>query len=54
MEQKDIRRGHYYVSLVKSIIRIGAAVSVFITPYGLNILAAGLIVAEILGIIEEL
>ena len=54
MIPKDSRKKHYYISLAKSAIRILAAASIFITPYGLNILAGGLILAEVLGIIEEI
>lgn len=54
MKTRDPRNSHYYISIAKSIIRIFAAVSVFITPYGLNILAGGLVIAEVLGIVEEI
>jgi hypothetical protein len=49
---KDPSKGHFYVSLVKSVLRIGAGGSLL---YG-NLLWAGalLIVAELLGILEEL
>lgn len=48
----DPRKGHFYVSLVKSIIRIGAGASLIIG----NLFIAGvlLIVAELLGILEEM
>lgn len=44
--------GHFYVSLVKSILRIGAGLSLI----GGQLMIAGLlfIAAEILGIVEEL
>ena len=52
VQPKDPSRGHFYVSLVKSIIRIVAG-GCLITG---NLLMAGvcLIMAEILGIVEEL
>jgi hypothetical protein len=52
IQPKDTSPGHFYVSLVKSIIRIGAGGCLI---QG-NLLMAGfcLIMAEILGIIEEL
>jgi hypothetical protein len=51
IQPKDTSRGHFYVSLVKSIIRIGAGGCLI---QG-NLLMAGfcLIMAEILGIVEE-
>ena len=52
IQPKDTSKGHFYVSLVKSVIRIGAGVCLI---QG-NLFFAGflLIVAELLGIIEEL
>ena len=52
IQPKDPSKGHFYVSLVKSIIRIGAGIALI---YG-DVLVAGvlLIVAESLGIVEEL
>ena len=52
IQPKDTSRGHFYVSLVKSIIRIGAGGCLI---QG-NLVAAGglLILAEMLGIVEEL
>jgi hypothetical protein len=52
VQPKDPSRGHFYVSLVKSVIRIGAGVCLI---QG-NLFFAGflLIVAELLGIVEEL
>jgi hypothetical protein len=49
---KDPGKGHFYVSLVKSIFRIGAGIALV---FG-NVITAGvlLITAEVLGIIEEL
>ena len=52
VQPKDPSRGHFYVSLVKSVIRIGAGVCLI---QG-NLFFAGflLIFAELLGIVEEL
>ena len=52
VQPKDTSKGHFYVSLVKSIIRIGAGGCLI---QG-NLVAAGalLIFAEMLGIVEEL
>ena len=52
IQPKDTSKGHFYVSLVKSIIRIGAGGCLI---QG-NLVAAGglLILAEMLGIVEEL
>ena len=52
IQPKDTSRGHFYVSLVKSVLRItagGALISGFIVHAGIL-----LIVAEVLGIVEEL
>ena len=52
IQPKDTSKGHFYVSIVKSIIRIGAGCWLM---QG-NILMAGvcLILAEVFGIFEEL
>jgi len=52
IQPKDTSRGHFYVSLAKSVIRIAAGSALI---YG-DVLVAGvlLIVAESLGILEEL
>ena len=49
---KDPGRGHFYVSLIKSFIRIGAGGALIAG----NVILAGvlLIVAELLGIVEEM
>ena len=52
IQPKDTSKGHFYVSLVKSVLRItagGALISGFIVYAGIL-----LIVAEVLGIVEEL
>lgn len=52
IQPKDPSKGHFYVSLVKSLIRILAGIALI---YG-SVFAAGvlLIIAEMLGIAEEL
>jgi len=52
VQPKDTSRGHFYVSLVKSGLRILAGIWLI----NGNVLVAGslLILAEILGIVEEL
>ena len=51
VQPKDTSRGHFYVSLVKSAIRIVAGACLI----GGNLLMAGycLIISEMLGIVEE-
>ena len=53
IQPKDTSKGHFYVSLGKSAIRIAAGISL-IWPQ--NIILAGifLIAAEALGVLEEL
>ena len=56
----DPGKGHFYVSIVKSVIRIAAGVCIAKFGYHLNtsdlLLYAGLLVigAEVLGIVEEI
>jgi hypothetical protein len=52
IQPKDTSRGHFYASMVKSILRIGAGGCLIIG----NLFFAGflLIFAEFLGIVEEL
>lgn len=52
IQPKDISRGHFYVSLVKSIIRIGAGGCLI--QGNLFFAGALLIFAELLGILEEM
>lgn len=52
IQPKDPSKGHFYISIVKSFIRIGAGVALCI--YGLPIVGGLLIAAEVLGIAEEL
>jgi hypothetical protein len=51
-EPVDVSKKHFYISIVKSLVRIGAG-TVLITG---NFVVAGvlLIIAEVLGIAEEL
>ena len=52
IQPKDTSKGHFYVSLAKSVLRItagGALISGFIVHAGVLF-----IVAEVLGIVEEL
>lgn len=59
-EPVDVSKKHFYISLVKSAVRIAAGVafvSVLFTPVGVVPIVVGgalLIGAEILGILEEL
>lgn len=52
IQPKDISRGHFYVSVAKSIVRIAAGAFLVMG----NFVAAGLLLvgAELLGIVEEL
>lgn len=52
IQSKDTSKGHFYVSLVKSVLRIAAGTSLIMVGYP----AAGwlLIAAEVLGIVEEI
>ena len=52
IQPKDTSKGHFYVSLVKSGLRIGAGIALI---RGALVTAGALfIAAEILGIVEEL
>lgn len=56
----DPGKGHFYVSIVKSVIRMAAGVCIAKFGYHLNtsdlLLYAGLLIigAEVLGIVEEI
>jgi hypothetical protein len=61
IQPKDTSRGHFYVSLVKSFLRIMAGFAIIFGGYSPDLIPAflkvggGLLVlAECLGIIEEL
>jgi hypothetical protein len=53
IQPKDTSRGHFYVSLGKSAIRIAAGIAL-IWPQNIILAGAFLIAAEILGVVEEL
>jgi len=59
-EPVDVSKKHFYISLVKSAVRIGAGaafVSILFMPIGVMPIIVGgalLIGAEVLGILEEL
>lgn len=60
VQPKDTSKGHFYVSLVKSFVRVAAGSALIMSavePFHTDkfIITAGvlLIVAEILGVIEE-
>ena len=50
---KDPGKFHFYVSLVKSAVRIAGCVAV-LAGFGITWLALAFLAAEILGIVEEL
>jgi hypothetical protein len=52
IQPKDTSKGHFYVSLVKSFLRIAAGVALCV--YGLPIVGGLFIAAELLGILEEM
>lgn len=60
IQPKDTSRGHFYVSLVKSVFRMAAGgcfIAAGLTAGPVSWLVAGgawLIAAEVLGIVEEL
>ena len=52
IQPKDTSKGHFYVSLVKSIIRIGAGC--WLMSGNLLMAGACFILAEVLGVVEEM
>lgn len=52
IQPKDTSKGHFYVSMVKSFLRIAAGISLIL--FGFVEPGALLIAAEVLGIVEEL
>lgn len=52
VQPKDTSRGHFYVSIMKSAIRIGAGAALIMGAFVLT--GWLLILAEILGIVEEI
>ena len=51
IQPKDTSKGHFYVSIVKSAVRIASGASLIMGS--LIVCGALLILAEILGIVEE-
>lgn len=51
VQPKDTSRGHFYVSLAKSGIRVAAGIALL---NGEVVYAGLLIAAEVLGVVEEL
>ena len=55
VQPKDTSRGHFYVSLVKSVFRLGAGTALVLAGGGwLAVAGVFIVIAEILGIVEEL
>jgi hypothetical protein len=55
VQPKDTSRGHFYVSLAKSAVRIAAGGALCLTSIPLLWYSGALLIlAEILGIVEEL
>ena len=52
IQTKDTSRGHFYVSIVKSFVRIFAGIALINGSF--VIAGVSFIVAELLGIVEEL
>ena len=52
IQPKDTSRGHFYVSMVKSFIRIFAGIALI--DGSVIIAGVSFIIAELLGIVEEL
>lgn len=52
IQPKDTSKGHFYVSIVKSAVRIAAGVALIMGSFVVT--GALIILAEILGIVEEL
>ena len=52
VQSKDTSRGHFYVSIVKSFVRIFAGMALI--DGSLIIAGVSFIIAELLGIVEEL
>ena len=51
-EPVDVSKKHFYISLVKSVVRIGAGITLCFGQFMLS--GVLFIAAEILGILEEL
>jgi hypothetical protein len=52
VQPKDTSKGHFYVSIAKSAVRIAAGVALIMGAFVVT--GALIILAEILGIVEEL
>jgi hypothetical protein len=52
IQPRDTSLGHFYVSLVKSAIRIAAGIAL-IWPQNIILAGVFLIAAEVLGVVEE-
>ena len=52
-EPVDVSKKHFYISMIKSVVRILGCVVCLFTG-SVVWLASGLLVAEVLGILEEL
>jgi len=56
IQPKDTSKGHFYVSLAKSVVRIAAGIAIMMI--GINVWAtiagALFIAAEVLGVVEEI
>jgi len=52
IQPKDTSKGHFYVSIVKSVVRIAAGAALIMGSFVVT--GALIILAEILGIVEEL
>ena len=52
IQPKDTSRGHFYVSIVKSVVRIAAGAALIMGAFVIT--GALIILAEVLGIVEEL
>ena len=52
---KDPSKSHFYLSLLKSTLRIGACAFAcyYSWDFSMQVLAGGLLIAEIIGIAEE-
>lgn len=53
IEPKDVSKKHFYISMLKSVVRIAGCVAV-LTGASIIWLAIALLLAEVLGIVEEL
>ena len=53
IQPKDISKGHFYVSMLKSSVRIAAGLAL-VWPQSVVLAGVFLIAAEVLGIVEEM